>query len=92
MEKCPEDIALKMVSKDSQDYWFKVWLDSGCSWATVQASETFTEKDERETSKVEAWLTQGMLQDLYTSEAVAAAIVRKKRRRSEPLEATPRGS
>eukprot|EP00969_Alexandrium_andersonii_P220554 9741381-Alexandrium_andersonii.AAC.1 len=50
-------------------HWFQLWLQGGCCWARVTATEEYKQEDERTEALEKAWLTHAQLADVYKSSA-----------------------
>ena len=87
--KCPEHVALELVSSESKNEWFQKWLAAGCDWGQVTISKDFVEHDVDKGLEVDAWLTEGQLKLLYNDPVVVSALVKTKAANAETWRPRP---
>ena len=76
-EKCPEAVSLLLLNLKEKQTWYRVWLDCGQSWLSVEATESFLLVSRERKLKAWAWLTESQISDLDKSAAIASGIVKR---------------
>ena len=67
---CPE-LAQKMVSLADKKHWYYIWLEEGCKWSKVMATESFRRTVREVDSVVVDWMTLNQLEDWYKDPELA---------------------